>query len=174
MLTHVGFVLEGVGAPWTETVEVGGAMGGVGEWTVGVSALFGCFESLESFPGDVGRFPMGVCVHLHVRSAYINLVTTRLQAMIVGLTHVVDAAGEGERAIVRGGVTHESMRQGLFPLPVPFVMSEHLFLLGEQSPVALLAMEVLPTARQPTLIETALNAVESTIHSLCLSLSRYL
>ena len=75
-ITHVGLVLERVVASGSPAVEVGGALSGKG--AVRSGAVFGGPVPLEAFLDDGRVLAVVVGVHLHVRGAYVHLITTLL------------------------------------------------------------------------------------------------
>lgn len=147
ILTHIGFVLEGIPTSSPPAMKVRRPL--PGEWAVLGGAALGSSESLESLLNDGRVLAMIVGVHLYVGRRYVHLVAVLVDAVIVGLLAIVGTlpAGMPLGAVVGGRVAHEAVLERLVALLVPLEVADHLLLLHEYPPAALQAVEVLPAAQ---------------------------
>lgn len=75
-LTHIGFIFERELAVLSSTVEMSGTL--PEKCAVRCTAFFGSAKSLETFLNYGRIFSVVICVHLNVRSAYVDLITGTL------------------------------------------------------------------------------------------------
>lgn len=128
-------------------------------------------KSLETLLDNSGILPVIVGVHLYIRCTDVRFITaflfaghrpislsrdflsnsihtytytTYVYAMIVGLLSVVLTVLVFLTAVVHGRVPHESVLKTLIPFLMPFEVPDHLFLLHEDSRIAIQAVKVLP------------------------------
>lgn len=112
------------------------------ERAVRSSALLRSPVSLKPLLDNSRIFPVIVCVHLHVRSRYVDLVAPLLDAVVVRLFLVMRTVRVPVRAVVQRAVPHESVLERLVPFLVPLEVPDHLLLLDEDAGVAVQAVEV--------------------------------
>lgn len=145
MFFHVRFVLERKIALRSPAMKVCGTL--AVEGAGGGTAVLCRPKSLESFLDDGRIFAMEVSMHLDVRSTDVNLVTTSLNTMVVGLPPVVGTRAESLAAIVHWTVAHKAVLQGLLTFFVPFEMTHHLLFADKDFVRAIQAMVVIPVAK---------------------------
>lgn len=112
------------------------------ERAVRSSTLLGSPVPLKPLLNDSRILPVIVCVHLHVGSRYVDLITPFLDAVIMRLFLVMRAVRVPVRAVVQRTVPHESVLERLIPFLVPLEVPDHLLLLDEDAGVAVQAVEV--------------------------------
>lgn len=101
------------------------------EGAIGSAAFLRRPVPLEALLYDRRILPVVVGVHLHVRSGYVNFITTFFDTMIMGLLLVMRTVGITVRTIVQRTVTHETVLEGFVAFFVPFKVTDHLFFLNE-------------------------------------------
>lgn len=86
---------------------------------------------------------MIVGMHLDVRGADVNFVTSILQTMIMSLSTIMGTGTEPLCTVVQWTEPQKPMSERLLPLPMPLVMTNHLLLLDKDMKVAVDTMIVL-------------------------------
>lgn len=109
------------------------------------AAVLVCSKPAEAFVDNLRVFAMEVGVHLHVAGAHVYLGTVLVDAMVMRLLPVVDAALAISRCtVVAGRETRKAELKALLTLLMPLQVTNDVVLLAENLALAglIIAVEV--------------------------------
>ena len=134
-LTHVCLVLECVLTRRPIAVEMSRSLTSV--QTVRRMTIFGTSKTKKPFPLDGIVFPVVIEMHLNIRCAYVNLVTTiALDAVVMGLFLVVGTILELIATVVHRRNSSKAIFECLIHFLMPLAVSNHFFFLCKIFPFA--------------------------------------
>lgn len=109
------------------------------------AAVLVCSKPAEAFVDNLRVFAMEVGVHLHIAGAHVYLGTVLVDAMVMRLLPVVDAAFAISRStVIAGRETRKAELKALLTLLMPLQMTNDIVFLAENLALAglIVAVEV--------------------------------